>query len=239
MIRELRTLWGIHLHLKIGARSEKNPSPRGYVTLPLEKKNIIIYFEGYSGNISDATREPISFAPYTDKDKSRALSQKFFIRFVASLNDMVALEKIQTLVLLMSIGYILDKNQFSGIVDPDVFLFVPPTAVRAGLQQFHRKEQLLNTHFVSGFNFYQQNGAAIFFTHGLNRFGAPDLLIDGGDKTLTTNDYATALKEAHTLFLSHIGNIKRQRKLSPLKRSEAIPEQVRAMIGKEVRRVCI
>lgn len=236
MLRELRSLWGIHLTLKIGPRSGANKAPRGVVRLKAGKgQPLTVYFEGYSGNISDATRDIVAFAPYGNAEKSRALSQKFFIRLVVPLKGLSPLMKIESLLMAYSLAASIDKKHFAGIVDPDIFLFVPPTAARAGLAHYHREDRLLNTHLVSGFNFYDKEGTARFFTHGLNRFGLSDILIGEAEKNpLTTDHYATALRHAHGIFLKHLMGAAGKEKLIPFKTRNALPQQVGAMLGKNV-----
>jgi hypothetical protein len=233
MLRQLRSLWGIHLTLKIGPRSSSNRAPRGICRLRNTKSGgETVFFEGYSGNISDATRDLITFAPYGNKEKSRALSQKFFMRLVVPLKGLSPLQRIDAVLLAYSIAAFLDKKNFAGIADPDIFTFVPPVGIRAGLSHYHRAERLLNTHLVSGFNFYEKEGEARFFTHGLTRFSMPDLLIarDG----LTTADYTAALRFAHGIFLQQLMGSAKKSKLPAFKNRDTLPEQVRAMVGKDL-----
>lgn len=239
LIRRLRQLWGIHLTIQIGARSASNSSPRGLCRISRGKKQPqLVYFEGYKGNISDATRSIVTIAPYDHGEKSRGLSQKFFIRLIVPLKGLNPLEKIESILLAYSIAGLMDPKRFAGVVDPDVFLFVPPESVRAGLAHFHRSDRLLNTHLVSGFNFYENEGRARFFTHGLNRFDMPDLILMETDrnKPLTTEHYAIALKKAHAQFLSFLTGAGNNTRLlgKHLPKSEKIPEQVAAMIGRKI-----
>jgi len=226
MLRRLRSLWGIHLTLKIGPRSRQNPAPRGECRLGDQ----VVYFEGYAGNISDAVRDIVSYAPYGHGDKSRALSQKFFIRFIVPLKGKTPHERIDSLLMAYGVAGFLDAKSFAGIVDPDIFLFVPPQAVRAGLMHYHREDRLLNTHLLTGFNFYEKDDGARFFTHGLARFGLPDILL-GGER-LTPENYGAALRYAHELFLQQLSGNKP--KFTPLKKRDALPGQVSAMMGRNV-----
>lgn len=238
LVRRLRQLWGIHLKLKIGARSKTNSSPRGIVALGVsQKKARSVYFEGYEGNISDATRGIVTIAPYGHDVKSRALSQKFFLRLIVPFKGQGAVEKIESLLMAYSIVLLIDPKRFAGIVDPDMFLFVPPASVRAGLASYHGGDSLLNTHLVSGFNFYDSENKTRYFTHGLNRFGMVDLLLTEANKNqpLTAEDYTTALKKAHALFLQYLTTGgKKQPAGKALAKSEKLPEQVAAMMGKKI-----
>jgi hypothetical protein len=238
MVRRLRQLWGIHLTLRIGARSKTNSSSRGVCALnEPKKKPRSVYFEGYQGNISDAARGIVTIAPYGHAEKSRALSQKFFIRLIVPLKGQGPIEKIESLLMAYSIVLLMDPRRFAGIVDPDMFLFVPPASVRAGLASYHGGDSLLNTHLVSGFNFYDSEGKTRYFTHGLNRFGMADLLLSEAhkDQPLTSADYTTALKKAHTLFLQYLTTGgKKQPAGKTIPKSEKIPEQVAAMTGKKM-----
>lgn len=238
MVRRLRQLWGIHLTLRIGARSKTNSSPRGVCALgEPQKKSRSVYFEGYQGNISDAMRGIVTIAPYGHAEKSRALSQKFFIRLIVPLKGQTPIEKIESLLMAYSIVLLMDPRRFAGMVDPDMFLFVPPTSVRAGLASYHGGDSLLNTHLVSGFNFYDSEGKTRYFTHGLNRFGMADLLLSEAhkDQPLTPEDYTAALKKAHALFLQYLTTGgKKQPAGKALPKSEKIPEQVAAMTGKKI-----
>lgn len=233
LLRQLRSLWGIHLTLQIGPRSDANKAPRGVCRIGAGKGSPAIYFEGYSGNISDATRDIITFAPYGHAEKSRALSQKFFIRLVVPLKGLAPLAKIEAVLAAYSVAAFMDKKNFVGIVDPDIFVFVPPASVRAGLAHFHREDRLLNTHLVSGFNFYEKEGAARFFTHGLGRFGMADVLIGEGEQ-LTTGEYTAALRRAHGIFLSELMGSGKKEKFPALKKRDALPGQVAAMLSKNV-----
>ncbi|MBV6494217.1 MAG: hypothetical protein LDLANPLL_02248 [Turneriella sp.] len=238
LLRDLRTLWGIHLQLRIGPRSDKNSSPRGFCLHLLgENKEIKIFFEGYAGNISDATREPIAFTSFSNDEKSRALSQKYFIRFVFFFERLFPLQKIEAMLVAMSIAASLDKKRFAGIVDPDIFLFVPANPIRAGLANFLSANRLLNTHLVTGFNFFEKNSTVYFFTHGFNRFGFADILLSGNEKEaeeLSVGVYKKALKQTHDIFLNHIMGNKEKVHLSILKNRAELPEQVNAMLGKKV-----
>jgi len=238
LVRRLRQLWGIHLTLKIGARSKTNSSPRGMTALGAEQKKArSVYFEGYQGNISDATRGIVTIAPYGHAEKSRALSQKFFIRLIVPLKGQGPIEKIESLLMAYSIVLLMDPRRFAGIVDPDMFLFVPPASVRAGLASYHGGDSLLNTHLVSGFNFYDSEGKTRYFTHGLNRFGMADLMLSEAHKgqPLAAEDYTTALKKAHALFLHYLTTGgKKQPAGKALPKSEKIPEQVAAMTGRKI-----
>lgn len=237
MLRQLRALWGIHLNLQIGPRSTANKAPRGICRLKNGKgPGHTVYFEGYNGNISDATRDLVTFAPYSNKEKSRALSQKFFIRLVVPLKGLTPLGRIDAVLLAYSIAAVIDTKSFAGVADPDLFIFVPPVGIRAGLAHYHGKDRLLNTHLVSGFNFYEKEGAARFFTHGLGRFGVPDLMIASASNgsALTTEHYAPALRRAHGIFLSRLMASGKTEKLPPLKDRKALPEQVNSMLGKNV-----
>lgn len=154
LLRQLRALWGIDTTLKLGPRSATNSAIRGFMQKPFGSKGMAdVWFEAYQGNISDATRTAIAFSPYEDADKSRALSQKAFIRLVVPLKKKTALEKIEALLMAYSVAAFLDPKNFAGIVDPDLFLFVPATGVRAGLANYLSANRLLNTHLVTGFNF--------------------------------------------------------------------------------------
>ncbi len=233
MLRQLRALWGIHLTLKIGPRSASNRAPRGICSLRNTKSGgETVFFEGYSGNISDATRDLITFAPYGNKEKSRALSQKFFMRLVVPLKGLSPLQRIDAILMAYSVAAFLDKKNFAGVADPDMFIFVPPVGIRAGLSHYHRAERLLNTHLVSGFNFYDKEGEARFFTHGLGRFGMPDLLI--AREGLTTADYTAALRFAHGVFLQQLMGAAKKQKLPAFKNRDSLPEQVRAMVSKHL-----
>ena len=238
LVRRLRQLWGIHLTLRIGARSKTNSAPRGVCAIAgPTKKSHSVYFEGYKGNISDATRGIVTIAPYASAEKSRALSQKFFIRLIVPLKGQGALEKIESLLMAYSIVLLMDPQRFAGIVDPDMFLFVPPVSVRAGLASYHGGDSLLNTHLVSGFNFYDSAGKTRYFTHGLNRFGMADLLLSEANKNqpLTAEDYTAALKKAHALFLQYLTTGgKKQPPGKALPKAEKIPEQVAAMTGRKI-----
>ncbi|MFO1525635.1 MAG: hypothetical protein U1F16_06655 [Turneriella sp.] len=133
MLRRLRQLWGIHLNLQIGPRSAANTSPPGILTAdPCLKDSRRIFFEGYKGNISDATRSIVTISPY-DHGEKRARSQLFFVRLIVPLKGLTALGKIEALLMAYSVALFSDAKRFAGMVDPDIFLFVPPESVRAGL----------------------------------------------------------------------------------------------------------
>lgn len=234
MLRALRGRWGIHLDLEIGARSVSNPAARGSVAISHGKRPPkTIFFEEYAGNISDATRSVITMAPYDQNTASRALSQKIFVRFVVPLKALNPLDKIAQLLLAYDVAQVLDAKRFAGIVDPDMYLFVPPNSVVAGIRNFLSPNQMLNTHLITGFNFYQNSGAAFFFTHGHTRFAMPDLLIASSPKNpLTTGDYAGALKTAHSTLLSLLTK-KPKLKLTATKQLK-LPEQVRAMLAPKI-----
>lgn len=235
MLRVLRTLWGIHVDLSVGPRSAANTAPRGYVRHPVGKRIVKTYFEGYAGNISDALRSIVSMAPYDHAVASRALSQKFFIRLIVPLKALAPLQKVEALLVAYTLAWVMDERHFAGVVDPDTFLFVPPANVIAGVTNFRRPEQMLNTHLLSGFNFYQENEAYRFFTHGLHRFGMPEALIYRGPKgkSLSRENYAAALKTAHGYFLDKLTG-RKMKKPAPLAKKFKLPEQVAAMTGKKV-----
>lgn len=237
MLRRLRQLWGIHLNLQIGPRSAANTSPRGILTADRRLKDSRrIFFEGYKGNISDATRSIVTISPYDHGEKSRALSQLFFVRLIVPLKGLTALGKIEALLMAYSVALFLDAKRFAGIVDPDIFLFVPPESVRAGLAHFHRNDRLLNTHLVSGFNFFDSEGRVRFFTHGLSRFGMSELLLseDKSKPALTSADYTDALKIAHSEFLKYLTAGKTYKSPKQASKVEKLPEQVSAMMGKKI-----
>jgi len=234
LLRQLRILWGIASLLKIGARSIKNPQPRGVFQIGKDKNAQKIYFEGYAGNIADATRELIAIAPYGKADKARALAQKSFVRLIVPMRGRTPLQKIDALLTAYSIAAFLDSKRFAGIVDPDMYLFVPPKNIVAGLGNYHRADRMLNTHLVTGFNFFQREGRAIFFTHGLNRFALPDLVLgeSARHEPLTTEHYTSALKTAHTFFLAALTQKGKTKKTQAIKDRKDLPEQVNAMLGK-------
>jgi len=238
LLRNLRFLRGIHTTLRIGARSAANSALRGYVCdTNNQGKKTEIWFEGYNGNISDATRTTITMAPYGHADKSRALSQKSFVRFIVPMANKKPLEKIDALLLAYAIATLIDKNRFAGIIDADLFLFVPPAAVRAGVLNYHRGDRLLNTHLVAGFNHFTQDGAVRFFTHGLNRFGMPDILVSSGKNvTLSTEHYQEVLRETHTRFLAYLTKGARValEHARVLRSTRELPQQVTAMMGKKI-----
>lgn len=244
LLRHLRTLWGIETTLKLGPRSATNNTLRGFLQRPSgSARSASIWFEGYQGNISDATRTAIAFSPYDDAEKSRALSQKAFIRFVVPLKNKTALEKIEALLTAYSIAAFLDQKHFAGLVDPDLFLFVPATAVRAGLANYLSANRLLNTHLVTGFNFYEAGGAPVFFTHGFSRFGSSDMVLRHAEKGkgLTTDNYAEVLKLMHGIFLGSLTGKKpaTRHKLQTISKKDALPEQVAAITGKNVRELAL
>jgi hypothetical protein len=78
--------------------------------------------------------------------------------------------------------------------------------VRAGLANYLSANRLLNTHLVTGFNFYEIDGTPVFFTHGFSRFGIADLLLRRAEKgrELTTGNYAEVLKLLHGIFLNSL-----------------------------------
>ncbi len=238
LLRSLRFLRGIHTDLRIGPRSATNAALRGYCSDSNNAgKKSEIWFEAYNGNISDATRTTITMAPYGHADKSRALSQKSFVRFIVPLAGKKPLEKMDALLLAYAIATLLDKEHFAGIIDADLFLFVPPGAARAGVSNYHRGDRLLNTHLVYGFNYFEQNGVVRFFTHGLNRFGMPDILVVSGKKiTLGTEHYQDVLREVHARFLAYLTkNAHAALELTrPLRSSKVLPAQVGAMMGKKI-----
>lgn len=238
LLRSLRFLRGIHTDLRIGPRSAANAALRGYCSdTNNDGKKSEVWFEAYNGNISDATRTTIAMAPYGHADKSRALSQKSFVRFIVPLAKKKPLEKIDALMLAYAIATLLDKGRFAGIIDADLFLFVPPAAARAGVSNYHRGDRLLNTHLVAGFNHFEQNGAVRFFTHGLNRFGMPDVLVSAGKAvTLSTEHYQDVLREMHARFLAYLTKGPRAalEHTRALRNSKSLPEQVAAMMGKKI-----
>ncbi|MBS0616817.1 MAG: hypothetical protein JSR44_01420 [Spirochaetes bacterium] len=236
LLRQLRMLWGIASFLKIGARSAKNPQPRGVFQIGKDKNAQKIYFEGYAGNIADATRELIAIAPYDKTDKARALDQKIFVRLIVPMRGKTPLQKIDAILAAYSIAAFLDSKHFVGIVDPDMYLFVPPKNIVAGLANYHRADRMLNTHLVTGFNFFQREGRAIFFTHGMNRFSLPDLLLreTACHEPLTTENYTSALKTAHAFFLAALTQKSKPKKYSAVKDRKTLPEQVNAMVGKNL-----
>lgn len=243
LLRQLRTLWGIHTTLKIGPRSSGNPAVRGKVTrTDGNRAQADIWFEAYQGNISDATRTAIAFAPYDDAEKSRALSQKAFVRLVVPLKKKSALEKIDALLLAYSVAAFIDSTHFAGLVDPDLFLFVPKKSVRAGLASYHSSNRLLNTHLVTGFNFFESEQAPQFFTHGCSRFGVSEMLLRRaqGNKPLQTEDYAEVLKLMHASFLALITGKKPapKLKLKALK-PKVLPDQVAAFTGITIRELIL
>lgn len=236
MLRTLRALWGIQVDLSIGPRSAANKAPRGFIRFPVGKKEKNkIFFEGYAGNISDALRSIVTMAPYDHAEKSRALSQKVFIRLIVPLKSLAPLEKVGALLLAYTLAWVVDERRFAGIVDPDTYLFVPPANIIAGVVNYRRPEQLLNTHLLSGFNFYQENEAYHFFTHGLNRFGIPEAMIHRGpkNKTLTRENYTAALKTAHAYFLDKLTG-KKMKSPASLPKKLKLPEQVMVMTGKKL-----
>jgi hypothetical protein len=233
ILRQMRNLWGIHTTLSIGARSTANPAVRGICRLAPKRS---LYFEGYAGNISDATRHIITISPYSHAEKSRALSQKMFVRIVVPIKNLPPLEKVDTLLFAYAIAVFLDPDNFAGIVDPDMFLFVPPEAVRAGLAHYHRSDRLLNTHLLTGFNFYEHEGEARFFTHGQSRFGVPEFLTTryAGGPGLTTADYAVALRQTHATFLRSLVSGRSATKGMKRVNVRKLPEQVAAMVGPNI-----
>lgn len=238
LLRSLRFLRGIHTDLRIGPRSAANTALRGYCNDTNDgSKKTEIWFEGYNGNISDATRAIIAMAPYSHADKSRALSQQSFVRFIVPLANKKPLEKIDALLLAYAIATLLDKNRFAGIIDTDLFLFVPPAAARAGVSNYHCGDRLLNTHLVAGFNHFAENGAVRFFTHGFNRFGMPDILVSAGNGvTLSTEHYREVLRETHARFLTYLtkGTRVALEHTRVLRSNKGLPEQVTAMMGKKI-----
>ncbi len=243
LLRQLRTLWGIHANLQIGARSATNSAVRGRLTRSTgDHGHADIWFEAYQGNISDATRTAITFAPYDDAEKSRALSQKAFIRLVVPLKRKSALEKIETLLMAYSLAAFIDAGEFAGLVDPDLFLFVPGKSVRAGLASYHSSNRLLNTHLVTGFNYFESDQAPQFFTHGCSRFGVSELLLRRakGGKPLQTEDYAEVLKLLHANFLAAVTGKKPAQKmrLQALKKN-GLPEQIAAITGRNIRELVL
>lgn len=239
LLRRLRALRGIHSDLKIGARSATNPAVRGFCfdgNTPKEAHSV--WFEGYKGNISDATRATITMAPYSHEEKSRALSQKSFIRLIVPLRKKTPLAKIDALMTTYAIAALIDPQRFAGLVDADLFLFVPPDAVRAGVANYHRGDRMFNTHLLYGFNYFEQNGPVSYFSHGLNRFGMPDFLVTGSGSAvqLTTEHYKEVLKELHGRFLAYLTRSAKQALVHtrPLKAAKTLPEQVAAMMGKKV-----
>ncbi|MCX7632278.1 MAG: hypothetical protein N2Z22_02965 [Turneriella sp.] len=229
LLRALRALHGIHCTLRIGPRSAQNPSLRGYFCHQHGKAVSEIWFESYSGNISDATRPAIAVSPFSEKEKSRALSQKVFVRFLLPLGG-TASAKLSTLLCAYSIAHFLDGKAFCGLVDPDNFLFVPPSLLAAGIQHYYGASQLV-THLVYGFNFYRSGSDTVFFTHGLNRFGLPDAVIPTAGE-LETASYHSILAAVHTQVLHHLRGQKsllvQSKKIPP----RELPEQVTAMLGK-------
>ncbi|MFZ5629749.1 MAG: hypothetical protein ACOY5B_11510 [Spirochaetota bacterium] len=238
LLRSLRFLRGIHTGLRIGPRSAANSALRGYCTdSNNEGKKSELWFEAYNGNISDATRMTISMAPYGHAEKSRALSQKSFVRFIVPLAKKKPLEKIDALMLAYAIAALLDKKRFAGIIDADLFLFVPPAAARAGVSNYHRGDRLLNTHLVAGFNHFEQNGVLRFFSHGFNRFGMPDVLVSPGKTVaLSTEHYQDVLREMHARFLAYLTKGARAalEQTRPLRSNRSLPEQVTAMMGRKI-----
>lgn len=238
LLRSLRFLRGIHTDLRIGARSAANSALRGYCSDSNSYgKKSEIWFEGYNGNISDATRTSITIAPYAHAEKSRALSQKSFVRLIVPLVKKKPLEKIDALVVAYAIASLLDPKHFAGIIDADLFLFVPPAAARAGVSNYHRGDRLLNTHLLAGFNYYEYNGEVRFFTHGLNRFGMPDIIVSSGKTvTLTTAHYQEVLREVHARFLAHLTRGPRAalEHTSVLHNRRSLPGQVAAMMGEKI-----
>jgi hypothetical protein len=238
LLRSLRFLRGIHTHLRIGPRSAVNAALRGYCSDTNHGgKKSEIWFEAYNGNISDATRTAITMAPYSHADKSRALSQKSFVRFIVPLAKKRPMEKIDALMLAYAIATLLDQARFAGIIDADLFLFVPPAAARAGVANYHSGDRLLNTHLVAGFNYFEQDGAVRFFTHGLNRFGMPDVLVSAGkSRLLSTQHYQDVLREIHARFLAYLTKGPRAalEHTRPLRSSKLLPAQVAAMMGKKI-----
>jgi len=231
LLRNLRALWGIDLHVKIGPRSESNQSPRAIITT---RNDGNFYLEGYAGNISDAIRGIVAMAPHPHSDKSRVLSQKHFVRIVVGLQKLGATQKIDRLLLAYSVASYLDPARFAGIIDMDQFLMLPTSTVKAGIANYHRPEQLLNTHLIYGFNFFELNGNVTFFTHGLGRFKMNDLVIQG--EKLSTENYREALKLAHVYFLNGLANKGKQPKPVATKKMK-LPEQVEAMVTKQLTRV--
>lgn len=238
LLRSLRFLRGIHTDLRIGPRSAANSALRGYCCDTNDHgKRSEIWFEAYNGNISDATRAAITMAPYGHADKSRALSQKSFVRFILALRGKKPLEKIDALLLAYAIATLLDKKRFAGIVDADLFLFVPPAACRVGIFHYHSADRLLNTHLVAGFNHFQHDGAGRFFTHGLNRFGMPDILVSPGrGATLSADDYQRVLRETHARFLAYLtkGGRAALQGTRVWRGGGFLPEQVAAMMGRKI-----
>lgn len=238
LLRRLRFLRGIHTELRIGPRSAINPAVRGFCRDTNHGGHKTeIWFEGYSGNIADATRTAITIAPYDYGEKSRALSQKFFVRLIIPLAAKTPLEKIDALLLAYTIAALLDQDRFAGIVDADLFLFVPPTSLLAGVANYHRGDRLLNTHLVYGFNYFENNRQVNFFTHGLNRFAMPDILIASSPTVeLAKENYREILRDVHARFLAHLTQKKSVvlRGMQPLPKSKKLPEQVAAMMGKKI-----
>lgn len=238
LLRRLRFLRGIHTELRIGPRSAENPAVRGFCRdTNYGGHKTEIWFEGYNGNIADATRTAITIAPYGHGEKSRALSQKFFVRLIVPMAAKTPLEKIDALLLAYTIAALLDKDRFAGIVDADLFLFVPPTSVVAGVANYHRGDRLLNTHLIYGFNYFEHNHQVNFFTHGLNRFAMPDIFIASSPSAeLTKENYREILRDVHTRFLAYLTQKKSfaQHGLRPLPKNKKLPEQVAAMMGKKI-----
>lgn len=244
LLRQLRAVWGIETTLDIGPRSAKNAAVRGLLQRTGRgATGAQVWFEAYQGNISDATRTAISFSPYEDAEKSRALSQKAFIRLVVPLRKKNPLEKVESVLMAYSIAAFIDAKRFAGLVDPDLFLFVPATGVRAGLASYLSPQRLLNTHLVAGFNFFEANGAPVFFTHGYARFVATDLMVRRTEKgaELKLDNYAAVLKMLHGIFLNMLTGKKAAAKLrlQPLKKTKALPEQVAAITGTKIRELVL
>lgn len=238
LLRSLRSLRGIHTDLRIGPRSKANAAVRGICRDTNQGfPKTEIWFEGYAGNIADATRTAITIAPYDHSDKSRALSQKFFVRLIIPMADKKPLEKIDALLLAYTLALLLDNERFVGIVDTDLFLFVPPAAVRAGVSNYYRHDRLLNTHLIYGFNHFEQDDGVCFFTHGLNRFAMPDIVVLGSHSNkLTRESYRHILRAVHARFLAHLtrGKLAALQGSQPLAKNHRLPEQVAAMMGKKI-----
>lgn len=233
ILRKLRELRGIHTNLKIGPRSAKNQSLRGFVC---DNAGLQIWFEGYRGNIGEATQTIIAMAPYTQNEKNSALSQKVFLRMVVPLRGRTPLQKIDALMAAYATALFVDGTSFLGLIDADQFLFIPPAHLRSGVGQYFGSQQMLNTHLLYGFNFFQRESQTTYFSHGLSRFGLPDFVRVKESDSMAGEDYTEALRGIHTLFLTYLTKGRRtaMARLREYRAAKSLPQQVAAMVAKKI-----
>lgn len=233
ILRKLRELRGIHTNLKIGPRSAKNQSLRGFVC---DNEGLQIWFEGYRGNIGEATQTIIAMAPYTQEEKNSALSQKVFLRMLVPLKGRTPLQKIDALMAAYATALLIDGTSLLGLIDTDQYLFIPPSHLRAGVGQYFGGQQMLNTHLLYGFNFFQRENQTTYFSHGLSRFGLPDFVHSKESDSMAGEDYTEALRKIHTLFLSYLtkGAPTAMARLREYRAAKSLPQQVVAMVSRKI-----